>query len=154
MTRAFASLLLLCSTSWGCGPPPPQAPAKTNQQNASGGTWTGSLTYRWSESVDRSGGGVTSTASQSYEATVQIGSQAGDTDRWTLIGDATIAAARTIVFEQTIVSNLGSCTEKHRDEAKAKGTGHIEGGLEISDDFYQYTVLLPVVAGSETSVRT
>jgi hypothetical protein len=165
MMKAFASLLLLCSTSSGCGPVPPappgtaaqaapQAPGGTNQQNVSAGTWTGSLTYKWSEAVDRSGGGAISTASQSYEATVQIGSQAADTDAWTLIGEATIAAARTIDFEQTIVSSLGSCTEKHHDEAIAKGKGQIEGGLEISDDSYQFTVRLPVVAGSETSVRT
>ena len=163
MTKTFA-LLLLCSSFSGCealpaAPPgstaqvPQQQPPAQTGQNAPSGTWTGTLTYTWSETVNSSSGGVTSTASQSYEAKVNVSSQAVDTDRWTLAGEATILAERKIFFKQTIVSSLGSCTEEHRDDAKANGNGQIEGGLEISDDFYQLTVRLPVVAGSEESVR-
>ena len=166
MTKSGASSLLLVLLLSACkpgmppgaqteGPRQTREPDETQRPDVSAGTWTGTMTYRFSESVSQTGGDVTSESSQKYEATVRIRSEQVDTGRWNLVGDADITAERSIFFLSSFDSPLGRCEERHTDEAKAVGVAvAIEnGGLEISDDFYQFTVQLPDVEGSETSER-
>ena len=47
----------------------------------------------------------------------------------------------------------GSCNQHFTDDAEARGTGVIDGGLEIDDDYFQRTVRVPGADGAMDSVR-
>ena len=166
MTRSGASGLLLVLLLTACQPATQpgvqtqgsgQTPAQnqTQQPDPSAGNWTGTLNYKFSENVSQGGGDATSESSQVYEATVRLRTEQGDSGRWNLVGDANITAERSIYFHSSVDSPLGHCEETHTDKAQAEGTAvAIEsGGLEITDDFYQFTVQLPDVDGTEISKR-
>jgi len=131
---------------------PTHADAST-QPGPSGGTWTGTLRRQEQQTTQQSGGGTASEITQTYDATVTIQASADDPGRWTLVGQATIASTFSSDWVSRQTSPLGPCNQHFTDEAEAKGTGAIEGGLEIEDDFYQLRVQLPNVDGTMNSVR-
>jgi hypothetical protein len=71
-TKAIGSGLLVVWLLSACAEGTAAPPA--DEETAWDGTWSGTLTRTWSESVGQSGGGVQSVITQSYEAVVQISS--------------------------------------------------------------------------------
>ena len=135
---------------------PSNAPVQANapaQSNPPGGTWTGTLRRQEEQTVEESGGGSASKITQTYDATVTIRATAVDAGRWTLAGQANIMATFSSDWVSRQTSSLGPCNQHFTDDAEAKGSGVIEGGLEIDDDFFQLTVRVPGVDGTMTSVR-
>jgi hypothetical protein len=123
------------------------------QSSPPGGTWTGTLRRQEEQTVEESGGGTASKIIQTYDATVTIRATAVDAGRWTLAGQANIIATFSSDWVSRQTSPLGPCNQHFTDDAEAKGTGAIEGGLEIDDGFFQLTVRVPGVDGTKNSVR-
>ena len=126
----------------------------TAQSNPAGGTWSGTLRRQEEQTVQESGGGTASKITQTYDATVTIRATAVDAGRWTLVGQATITGTFSSDWVSRQTSSLGPCNQHFTDDAEAKGTGVIDGGLEIDDDFFQLTVQVPGIDnGTMSSVR-
>ena len=172
MRTAMAfNLVVLLSSACGSASEPPAAdrsaasqassPANAPAQSTtpspadpSGGTWTGTLRRQEDHTTVQSGGGNTSRIRQTYDATITIRATAVDIGRWTLAGPATIIGTFSSDWVSRQTSALGPCNQHYTDEAEAKGTGVIEGGLEIDDDFFQLTVRVPGIdTGTMNSVR-
>ena len=125
----------------------------TAQSNPAGGTWSGTLRRQEEQTVQESGGGTASKITQTYDATVTIRATAVDAGRWTLAGQATITGTFSSDWVSRQTSSLGPCNQHFTDDAEAKGTGVIDGGLEIDDGFFQLTIRIPGADGTMTSVR-
>lgn len=147
-------LLLTACGSASQAPNPSNAPAQSTPSNPSGGTWTGTLRRQEEHTTQESGGGNASKTRQTYDATITIRATAVDISRWTLAGQATIIATFSSDWVSRQTSSLGPCNQHYTDDAEAKGTGVIDGGLEIDDDFFQLTVRVPgIESGTMNSVR-
>ena len=115
----------------------------SNQSNASaqsspsGGTWTGTLHRKEEHTTLQSGDGTSSKITQTYEATITIRATAVDSGRWTITGPADIIGTFTSDWVSNQTTPLGPCNQHFTDDAEAKGTGVVDGGLEIDDDVGQ-----------------
>ena len=132
------------------------APHQSNasaQSNLPGGIWTGTVRRQEEQLTQQSGGGTTSKTQQTYDATAMIKATPADEGRWTITGTATVAATFSNLWISRQTTPLGPCNQHFTDEAEARGTGAIDGGLEIDDDNFQLLVRLPGVDGTMHSVR-
>ena len=146
-SAAFAS-----SAPANASSPPAQSNA-SGQARPTGGTWTGTLHRKEEHTTLESGSGTSSTITQTYEATITLQATAVDAGRWTLAGPVTIIGTFSSNWISNQTTSLGPCNVRYTDDAQAKGTGVIEGGLEIDDDFFQLRVQVPGADGTMSSVR-
>jgi len=123
------------------------------QSSPTGGTWTGTLQRKEEHTTLQSGDGTSSKIIQTYEATITIRATAVDSGRWEIAGPANI----TGTFSSNWISNqttpLGPCNVHYTDDAQAKATGVVEGGMEIDDGLFQLRVQVPGADGTMSSVR-
>jgi hypothetical protein len=125
----------------------------SGQSNAAGGTWSGTVHRKEEHTTLQSGEGTSSKITQTYEATITIRATAVDSGRWEIAGPATVIGT----FSSNWISNqstpLGPCNVHYTDDAQAKATGVVEGGMEIDDDLFQLRVQVPGADGTMSSVR-
>ena len=137
---------LLASCAEGTAPP-------LEETASTDGTWSGTVTRIWSESVEQSGTGMHSLTTQSYRAVVQVSSIQGDVGAWELAGNAEIVSSFTSDYESSTTTALGPCNVHYTDNAKASGSVQVEGGLEAGDGFYQFQLNIPGLDGNNDTVR-
>lgn len=121
--------------------------------SAAHGTWSGTLTYRTNTSSSESAGGNRSETTGGYEATVRLWSTEGESPTWTLAGEAKIVSYYTTLFSSHTVTELGPCDTLYTDDARAEKSVPIEGGLELSDGFYNLSVQVPGIEGLLHAIR-
>lgn len=136
---------LLTACAEGTAPPPEETASM-------GGTWSGTVTRIWNESVEQSGEGMHSLTSQSYRAVVLVSSVEGE-GAWELAGKAEIVSSFTSDYERRTTTPLGPCKVHYTDDARASGSVQVEGGLEAGDGFYQFHLNIPGLDGSNDTVR-
>lgn len=140
---------LLASCGGGTSPPAAEASEGTDAE----GTWSGTVTRKWEESVERLGEGMESKTTQIYEATVRISSNQVDVGAWELSGDAEIVSTFTSDYKSSTTTPLGPCNVHYTDDAKGTGTVEVKGGLEAGDGFYQFHVNVAGLEGTNETVR-
>ena len=149
-TEAIGSGLLMVWLLAACAEGTTPSPEETASAS---GTWSGTVTRIWSESVEQSGEGVDSLITQSYEAVVRVSSIQADVGAWELAGTAEIISSFTSDYESHTTTPLGPCNVHYTDDAKARGSVQVEGGLEAGDGFYQFHVNIPGLDGQNETVR-
>lgn len=150
-TRAIGAGLFVALLLAACGESSPAAPAPSEPA----GTWSGTVTHRWSQTVEQSGEGTRSAITQTYEATVQVSSTQADIGAWELTGQATVKASFDSDYESRLTTPLGPCNTHYTDKVPLTTfSGAVEGGLEIVEGFYQFHVSIPGFDGAiSTAVR-
>jgi hypothetical protein len=151
MTRRIAAgffAALLISACAGKSPA-----ATTPAPSLSEGQWTGTVTHRWNESVTQSGVGTKTVTTQTYEAVIQVSSTYADIGSWTLGGQATITSTFTNDVESHSSTSLGPCNTHYTDDASGGGSVTVDGSLEAREGFYQFSVSIPGLDGSNDTVR-
>jgi hypothetical protein len=158
-------LLAACGTgTTGVPPTPTPTPSPTiqgggvpgGQPGGGGGTGGGagsSITRAWSETVKDSGGGTTSVIHQEYKAAVRLTLTKVDIGNYEITGTASISGVFTSDYTSQQTSVLGPCNVHYTDNASGGGSVAVDGGLEARDGFYQFTVNIPGLDGSNDTVR-
>jgi hypothetical protein len=154
------SLLLACGGSApGADPSPTPTPtASPSIGGAGGGGVTGggggaggaggggnTVTYMWTETVDRSAPGVFDIVHQEYKAVAQVTLTHVDIYSWEITGRAEVSG----VFTEDFKSDCAHYT----DDAAGRGTVDVTGGLEASDGAYQFYVDILGATGTNATVR-
>jgi hypothetical protein len=148
--EAIGSGLLMVWLLAACAEGTAPSPEETASAD---GTWSGTVTRIWKESVEQSGEGVDSLITQSYEAVVQVSSIQADVGAWELAGNAEILSSFKSDYKSRTTTPLGPCNVHYTDDAKASGSVQVEGGLEAGDGFYQFHLSIPGLDGSNDTVR-
>lgn len=112
-----------------------------------GGGGTNSAVRRWSETVDRSGGGVQDVVHQEYEAAIRFSLTLTDASSgsYDITGRADITSAFT--------EDMKSACSHYTDDASGSGSTDVRGGLEARDGMYQFHLEVDGLTGSNNTVR-
>lgn len=109
----------------------------------------------WNESVTQTGPGSTSVITQSYLATIAVAATGDGSGGWTLAGSADITGSYTSDYTGQLTDILGApCTVHYTDSATGQGSvGIVDGGITALDGFYEFTMYVPGLDGSNQTVR-